>query len=173
MKLVLSKIKLFILNFGKCKIFQTDNGKEFKNKELRLYLENENIKQIFSRVYHPQSIWAVEAFHQSVRNYLLKELMIKKDKFNIEIALEEFLIFHNNTTHSIMKRKPIHIKDIEDVEEINEVNFNIIKNMSRKIKEEPNLSKYDLLLLSSDIKVNNNTISLDKKKAKKNYYYSM
>ena len=46
MKLVLSKIKLFILNFGKCKIFQTDNGIEFKNKELRFYLENENIKQI-------------------------------------------------------------------------------------------------------------------------------
>ena len=44
-----------------------------KNKELRLYLENENIKQIFSRVYYPQSNGAVEAFHQSVRNYLLKE----------------------------------------------------------------------------------------------------
>ena len=107
MKLVLSKIKLFILNL--------------KNKELRLYLENENIKQIFSRVYHPQSNRAVEAFHQSVRNYLLKELMIKKDKFNIEIAFEEFIIFHNNTTHSITKSKPIDIKDIEDVEEINEV----------------------------------------------------
>ena len=99
--------------------------------------------------------------------------MIKKDKFNIEIALEEFIIFHNNTTHSITKRKPIDIKDIEDVEEINEVNFNIIKNMSRKIKDEPNLSKYDLLLLSSNIIVNNNTISLDKKKAKKKFYYSM
>ena len=31
MELVVSKIKLFILIFGKCKIFQTENGLEFKN----------------------------------------------------------------------------------------------------------------------------------------------
>ena len=67
MKMVLSKIKLFILNFGKCKIFQTDNGTKFKNKELRLYLENENIKQIFSRVYHPQPNGSVEALDKFVR----------------------------------------------------------------------------------------------------------
>ena len=30
---VVSKIKVYIMNFGKCKIFQTDNGTEFKNAE--------------------------------------------------------------------------------------------------------------------------------------------
>ena len=72
---ILSKIKLFILNFGKCNKFQTDNWTEFKNKELRLYIENKNIKQIFSRVYHSQSNGAVEALHQSARKYLLNELI--------------------------------------------------------------------------------------------------
>ena len=78
MSMVLSKIKLYILNFGKCKIFQTDNGTEFKNKELKLYLEKEDIKQVFSRPYHPQSNGAVEALHKSVRKFLMKELIIKK-----------------------------------------------------------------------------------------------
>ena len=56
----------------------TDNGTEFKNKELRFYLENENIKQIFSRFYHPQLNGSVEALHKSVKKYLLNELKIKK-----------------------------------------------------------------------------------------------
>ena len=51
MNLVVSKIKMFILNFGKCKIFQTDNGKELKNRELKTFLENEGIEQVFSRPY--------------------------------------------------------------------------------------------------------------------------
>ena len=169
MSLVLSKIKLYILNFGKCKIFQTDNGTEFKNKELKLYLEKEDIKQVFSRPYHPQSNGAVEALHKSVRKFLMNELKIKKKRFNLEIALEEFIIFHNNTTHSITKRKPIEIKDIEDQDEINEINMNIIKSISRKIKDEPNISKYDLLLLCDNIKVNKDTIVLDKKHSKKIY----
>lgn len=36
--------------FSKCKIFKTDNGKEFKNNEIKLYFENEGIKQYFLEV---------------------------------------------------------------------------------------------------------------------------
>ena len=78
MFLVISKIKLFIMNFGKCKIFQSDNGTEFKNLELKIFLENEDIKQVFSRVYHPQSNGVVEAIHKTVRKFLLNEYKIKK-----------------------------------------------------------------------------------------------
>ena len=48
METVLSKIKLFILNNGKCKILQSDNEKEFRNHELISYLGNEGIKVNFS-----------------------------------------------------------------------------------------------------------------------------
>ena len=38
--LVLDKIKSFIRSNGTCDIFQTDNGKEFNNQILKIYLEN-------------------------------------------------------------------------------------------------------------------------------------
>ena len=49
MILVASKIKLYIMNYGKCKIFQTDNEAEFKSSELKTFFENEGIKQVFSK----------------------------------------------------------------------------------------------------------------------------
>ena len=80
------------MKFGKWKIFQTDNGTEFKNAELKTFLENEGIKQIFSRLFHPQSNGAIEAVHKSVKKYLANEYQIQKKKFNIELSLEKFLI---------------------------------------------------------------------------------
>ena len=95
-------------------------------------------------------------------------IIIRKKKFNIEISLEEFIIYHNNNIHSSTKRKPIDIKDLEDLDEINEINLNIIKSMSRKLKEESNIKENDLLLLSDNITVNNN-IRIRYKNAKKNF----
>ena len=83
MTLVISKIKLFIMNYGKCKIFQTE---------------------VISRVYHPQTNRGVKAIHKSVRKYLINEFKKKKNKFNIEISLEEFIIYHNNNIHGSTKR---------------------------------------------------------------------
>ena len=74
------------------KIFQTDNGTEIKNAELKSFLENEGIKQVFSRPYHPKSNGAVEAVHKTVKKYLTNEYKNKKEKFNIELSLEKFLI---------------------------------------------------------------------------------
>jgi len=54
-ELILSKIKTFININGPCKIFQTDNGSEFNNNILKLYLENLNIKYIHSAPFHSQS----------------------------------------------------------------------------------------------------------------------
>ena len=93
-------------------------------------------------------------------------IIIRKKKFNIEISLEEFIIYHNNNIHSATKRKPIDIKDLEDLDEINEINLNIIKSMSRKLKEESNIKENDLLLLSDNITVNNNNIRIRYKNAK-------
>ena len=104
MESVLSKIKIHFFNHGKCKFFQTDNGSEFKNRELKIYLENENICQIFSSIRHPQTNGCVEATHKTVRSNLLKKLKVQKNNFDIEIALTDFLIMYNNSVHSSTKK---------------------------------------------------------------------
>ena len=45
---VLSKIKSYIEMNGVPTLFHTDNGKEFKNMDLKLFLENKDIKYITS-----------------------------------------------------------------------------------------------------------------------------
>lgn len=74
--------------------------------ELKIYLENENIRQIFSSIRHPQTNGFVEATHKTVRSNLLKELKVQKNNFDIEIALTDFLIMYNNSVHSSTKKNP-------------------------------------------------------------------
>ena len=65
--LVLAKIKSFIRSNGTCDIFQTDNGKEFNNQILKIYLENNNSKFLRSSPYHPQSNGCCEAVHKEMK----------------------------------------------------------------------------------------------------------
>ena len=46
------------------------------------------------------------------------------------------------------------------MDEIDEINMNIIKSMSRKIKDEINIKEDDLLLLTDNIIVNKNNIKI-------------
>ena len=78
MELVISKIKYHILLYGKCKILQCDNGTEFKNRELKVFTENEGIELIFSRPRHPQTNGAIESIHKRVRTNLLNDYIVKK-----------------------------------------------------------------------------------------------
>ena len=77
-ELILAKIKSYIGSNGLCKIFQSDNGKEFNNNMLKIYLENNNINYIRSAPYHPQSNGCCEAVHKEIKAYLLDELEKKK-----------------------------------------------------------------------------------------------
>ena len=77
-QLVLSKIKSYIVMNGGSTYFQTDNGKEFKNLELKIFLENNNITYITSAPYHPQSNGCCEAIHKEIKKFLLDDLAKKK-----------------------------------------------------------------------------------------------
>jgi hypothetical protein len=76
-KTVLSKIKSFIEMNDAPTFFQTDNGKEFKNLNLKIYLENKNIIYIQILPYHPQSNGCSEAIHKEIKKYLLDDLAKK------------------------------------------------------------------------------------------------
>ena len=75
---VLVKINDFIWYYGIPKILQTDHGKEFDNKLLKDYCNN-NIQMIYSGIRHPTTNRVVEVVHKDIKNSLLAEkLKFKK-----------------------------------------------------------------------------------------------
>ena len=51
-------------------LFQTDNGKDFKNLELKIFLDNKIITYITSAPQHPQSNGCREAIHKEIKTFL-------------------------------------------------------------------------------------------------------
>ena len=167
--LVLAKIKSFIRSNGTCDIFQTDNGKEFNNQILKIYLENNKIKFLRSTPYHPQSNGCCEAVHKEIKNFLILNKEKQKEKFDIEVSIEDAIDFHNNRKLKSTGYKPIEIKDTTDENIINEVIENIIKSMKRKVKIDQKLLKNTLLLICPNIELKSNKYVLKKNKIKKQF----
>ena len=166
-ELVLAKIKSYIRTNNKCEIFQTDNGKEFNNQNLKIYLENNDIKFLRSAPYHPQSNGCCEAVHKEIKKFLLAQKENKKDKFDLDIAIEEAIDFHNNRKLKSTGYKPCEIKDITDENIIETVIANIIKSMRRKVKFDKKALKNSMLLINPEIKFQSNKYVLINKKSKK------
>ena len=93
-KSVVSKIKAFIEMNEKPILFHNDNGKEFDNLELKMPLENNNIKYIKSAQYHPQSNGCCEALHKEIKKCLLDDLEELKENFDIDVSIENAINFH-------------------------------------------------------------------------------
>lgn len=151
MNLVISKIKIFINNNGPCKIIQTDHGLEFDNKEMIIFWENNKIQYITSSIKHPQTNGALDIIHRYECDYLLKRKKELKSKFNIEIAVDEFVIYHNNKKHTSTKYILNDIRHTEDNEIIKNVINNIIKALTYKIKKGDDIVKSCFVLLSTKI----------------------
>ena len=158
---VLKKIEIYIENFGKCKILQVDNGKEFKNAILERFCLENNIKLIHSSPYHPQTNGVCEVVHKEIRKYIYTEYFKNKSDFNIEDELFNIIKIHNNKIHSSTKRTPKEIRDIEDINEINEINSEIVKTLSKKNKN------YDIIDYSKCYVIDYNKVYINKDKIQK------
>lgn len=137
-------IKQHLLVFGVCKLFQTDNGKEFVNDKLKSYLESLPNNCIFvqGRAYYPQSQGVVESVHKT--NLKLERLK-DGDKFNLNKSLINVLEIYNNRFHSSTMKCPNDIfrasSNSPNYESLmNEVKCNIVKSQSNKNK---NLTVFD------------------------------
>ena len=155
---VLKNIEIFMENFGKCKILQTDNGTEFKNTLLERYCLENNIKLIHSSPYHPQTNGACEVVHKEIMKYIYTEYLKNKSDFNIEDELFNIIKIHNNKIHSSTKRIPKEIRDIEDINEINDINEEIVKTISKKNKN------YDVIDFGKNYVIDYNTVYIYKDK---------
>ena len=67
---VLRTTKECIATHDKPESLQTENGSEFVNEELKMYLSKNRIHHIRGSPYHPQRKGVVEAFNRTVKIYL-------------------------------------------------------------------------------------------------------
>ena len=130
-------------------------------------MENNNIKYLRSSPYHPQSNGCCEAVHKEVKSYLLRAKHLNKDKFDLEISIEDAIDFHNNRVLKSTGYKPVDLRDNNDEMVIKEVVENVIKSMKRKIKVNNKLKKNTMLLLCNDIEIKNNRYDLKHHKSKR------
>ena len=131
----MEKIKLFFEINKKPKYILTYKGLEFKNKLIYNYLEKEIVKIIHSRPYHPQTNGCIERYHREVDKFI-KDYLNNLDSFSdidIENALNNYIIFHNNSRKTSTKYTPNEIRDITDPQLIESIINNIIKSFGEHL----------------------------------------
>ena len=170
-KEVLIYIKDFVYNVGSPKIFQFDNGSEFRNNEIQSFMHNMGIEVVYSAPYHPQTNGAVEAVHKEIKRFVSNKFVLNPKDFNLSEALTEANYYHNNQIHSSTGYKPTEIKDTKDESVLNEIKKNIGLSMSKKIfkKNKLLLHNGDKLLLCEHFDIKNNKIKTSKKKGVLNH----
>ena len=160
---VLRAIKACIATHGKPESLQTENGSEFVNKELKMYLSKNRIHHIRGSPYHPQSQGAVEAFNRTVQNYLYLAKDMNEDEFILEDSILDFLLYYNNRVHTTTRYSPYDIMEKRsDEKTMKKVRENTLK--SRKDQKVEEFKKDQTVLIS------NKSIQPDKQKHYLNYH---
>jgi len=97
-----------IFQHRRCKILQTDNGKEFYNQHVQEVLKKYDI-ELFS-VNNEIKCALVERFNRTLKDKMFKYFTYNGGRRWIDI-LQTLINTYNNTTHSSIKRTPASITD--------------------------------------------------------------
>ena len=87
------------------KSLRTDNGSEFKSDFIKQYLENKNIKQVFSNAYTPQSNGQVEKWNGILKRLIFMNLH-KNQKYDWVEDLDQLVENYNNAFQTAIKTSP-------------------------------------------------------------------
>ena len=84
---------------------------EWKSKSsiFNEYCNEKKITINHSKPRHPQTNGIVERLHKDIKKSLYVEKLIKKENYNIKIALQNSVFSHNNTICRSTKFKPIEL----------------------------------------------------------------
>ena len=80
--------------YGEAYIFLIDNSIEFKNKDIKGYLELKDIKFINRRPNHRKSQGVVKVFNKTIQDCYEND-KINDIEWNLRLTLSEFLNFYN------------------------------------------------------------------------------
>lgn len=97
----------------KINVVQSDLGSEFKNKDMKNYLDSIWIEQRFCAVNDKKCMSVVERFNKTIRTYITKYMVANNTTRWID-NLQKFIDNYNNTYHSSIKMKP---KDVDEKKE--------------------------------------------------------
>ena len=148
-KEVLYAINDFISKNGNPCILQCDNGREFSNKLLKKYCNDNNIQIIHSSPRHPSTNGVVERVHQNILKALKSLKLEQKDKYDIRFCIVLAEKAQNECIHNVTKLIP---KDLfkNNNEEINNyAKANIIKSQKTINKNNENLKINTYVLISN------------------------
>jgi len=87
----------------KAKYFQTDNGKEYKNKKVENYCKNNGIMKIYSPPYNPQNNGKVERFNYTIIDCAKTILNWSK----LDIRFWDFAVMYATYLYNIITHKGI------------------------------------------------------------------
>ena len=112
-------IKNFMLNNGFPKYLITENGTEFKNKQIKEFCENNHVRFIHGLPYRPHS-QVVECIYRIIKKGLLCHKEDLKDKYNINFSIDDVITIKNDTICRVTKKCPNDLFNDEniDLEEI-------------------------------------------------------
>ena len=103
-------------------MIQSDNGGEFSSREFKQFLLKQNIDQKLGPPYRPKCQGAVESLHKTVQKLLEITKYHKKDKYNLEDFVNDFLIYYYNRKHSTTEIAPyVIMRNVNDQELIQKI----------------------------------------------------
>ena len=88
---------------------------EFANNDLKIYLENLDIKFIYSSLYHPQNNGYCEALQKKIKKFLWDELNKHKEDFDIDVSIEKAIEIHNNMILNLTGFQPAFLRNTTDI----------------------------------------------------------
>ena len=113
---------------GKKPRIVTDNGTQFKSKDFRALLKEFSLKEIKTRIKHPESNGVIERFHRSLREEGLSEKELS-DKYKACEAIENWVNYYNN------HRLHASLKYLRPLDYFCERSEELLDKRRRKLKE--------------------------------------
>jgi transposase InsO family protein len=104
-KEVVRKLKSYLRQNPKPKSLQSDNGTEFKSREVRDLLEVHGIEQLFTPEAHHDALGPLNRCHSTMRE-VMRALKTENDSISIKELIKEATIVLNNTANSHTKLTP-------------------------------------------------------------------
>ena len=153
--------------------FGTDNGTEFANKKLKVFLDKNDVKFIHGRAFNPRSQGCVERLHRTIKNKLLCKKIDETNKFNLVSSLNNIIFTYNNTIHSTINFKPIEVYFSTSEILYKQVYYNTLNSFKHLNSDSTIFSLNEKVLLFNNFIIDKNKTSNKKKylsynKVKKN-----